>query len=577
MAIDITITDHRSRLARAMRRSFTDASECRKIRNNLYDIYRDADNPAFNISGDDSAELGTLVNLFQKFVRGHLLTLAYFAPKWDIKARTTVGRGLDSRMNSFMNRYTELIDFNDSQKQLALDSAFGWAVCKVNNGIAPKGIAAEVAPRVHRINPDLLIVDPTAPTVEECSYIGDIYLVPLNEAKTHPGFVPELAAKISEYRDNSDGTGKLPDGTSATENYAEPMTRLVDIYIRKAGKVYTWECPNDNFDHISSSPPLGERESKINPYTILSLLNMPGNLLEISRLRSLRGLHLLANEMLNKGVQQARASQRNPVGSMGASESMGAALSAGDNNPFYVENLKTDLGLYTIPGPDPSILTLGAQAAAMFSKEAGNLEVALGASAGADTARQTEALMGQISAAQSIDRQSFEEFLSKIGQKVMTLAFDNDTIELMSQERIPGTQIEYNRLWAGPSKMPRVTAVDNFHFSVTPFSTAFRTPQERVAQLNQATQLLLQLMMAKMQGAPLALGPIINSVAESFDLVPELLEWWSGQEPDAMERTMNTYQSMAEGAQGSDIRYQGQGQQQQQDAYAQPQTQGGIT
>jgi len=572
MAIDISIQDHRSRLSVALRKSFTDAAPCRTIRQNLYDIYRDESNPAFS-SLDGGDDLGTLLNLFQKFVRGHMLTLAYFNPKWDINARTAEGRGLDGRMNSFMNSYNEIIHFNKVQKQLALDSAFGWAVAKVSTGIAPKGIVAEVSPRVHRINPDMLIVDPTAASLEECSYVADMYLVPLNEAQNHKEFDPEEAAKLTEYRDNSDGTGKLADGTSATDSYAEPMVRLIDVYIEKAGMIYTWPCPSDNFDYVSSSPPLGKRESKINPYTILSLLNMPGHLVELARLRSLRGLHLLSNEMLMKGVKQARGSQRNPVGPLGSEQSMGAALSAGDNNPIYVENVQ-DLGLYQIPGPDPSILSLGMQGAALFSKEAGNLEVALGASTGADTARQTQALMGQISAAQSIDRQSFEAFLSEIGKKIMTLAFSNEAIELNSIVRIPGTKIEYNRLWAGPSKMPRVTGIDSFNFDVVPFSTAFRTPQERVGQLGQATQLLLQFMMAKMQGAPLALDAITQSVAKSFDLVPELLEWWDGKEPNAMERTTNTYQSMAQDAQGSDIRYQGQGQQPDE---APPQVQGGVT
>jgi len=565
MAIDITVPDHRNRLSKALKKSFTDAEKNRIIRKNLFDIYRDRANPAFEASiSPEAQELGTLVNLFQKFVRGHMLTLAYFSPKWDINARTMAGRGLDKRMQQFMGRYTELLNFNRIQKQLALDSAFGWAVAKVTNGIPPKGITAPMAPRVYRVDPDMLIVDPTAATIDECAYIGDVYLVPLNEAQAYPGFNEAKRAKLPEYRHStSSGANTLPDGSPAVEAYGEPMTRILDLYIPKMGAIYSWSAPNDTFAEVGSEMPMGVRVTPINPYEVLSLLDMPGNLLELSRLRSLRGLHLLSNEMLDKGIQQARGSQRNPVAPLGAQGNLDAAMQAGDNNPIYLDPSEQEkLDLYTIPGPDPSILQLGLTASKLFSSEAGNLEVALGASAGADTARQTEALLGQISASQSLDRRAFEEFLGRLAMKLMTLAFSNDALELQTRERVPGTTLEYSRKWQGPSQMPRVAEIDAFHFSVVPHSTAFRTPQERVGQLDQASQLILRWMMAKAQGAPIALDALMGSVSEAFDLVPELLEWWNGQEPTPAEKTANTYQSMASDPQGSDVRYQGANQQQ---------------
>jgi len=556
MAIDITIQDHKSRLSKALRQSFTEAASQRRVRRNLTDIYRDESKLAhtLDIAGGDS-DLGTLINHFQKFVRGHMLTLAYYSPKWAIDARTTDGRGLDKRMQAMLTRYSEILNFNMIQKQLALDSAFGWAVCKVDNGIPPKGITAPVAPRMYRIPPDMLIVDPSAAHIDECAYIADIYLVPLNEAQSHEGFIPEQAEKLTEYRDTtSTGISSLPDGQSAVEMYAEPMTRLIDVYIAKKGKIYTWPCPNDEFRNIGSEDPVGERDMPINPYTLLSLTQMPGQLLEISRLRSLRGLHLVSNEMLTKGIEQARASQRNPVAPLGAEQDMDTALTAGDNNPIFLED-KDKLGMFQIPGPDASILNLGNAAAKMFSSEAGNLEVALGASAGADTARQTEALIGQISASQSLDREAFEMFLGEIGRKLLNLAFDNDELELASIEKVPGTTIAFERLWVGPTKMPRMTTIDQFMFNVVPYSTSFRTPQESLGQLNQASGLVLQWMQAKQQGAPIELKAVMTSVGEAFDLVPQLQEWWNGKEPSTDEKAMQAYTSSAGPPQGSDINY----------------------
>lgn len=557
MAININIPDHRNRLSRALRKSFTDAAPSRRIRQNLLDIYRDKCNPAFESASNESEELGTLLNLFQKFVRGHLLTLAFNLPKWAINAKTMDGRGLDRKMQAFLGRYAEILNFNKVQKQLALDSAFGWAVCKVTDGIPPKGITAPVSPRLYRINPDMLIVDPQAATIDECSFVGDVYLVPLNEARSHPNFDLEQAAKLQEFRMNaSSAASYAPSGASNTDAFAEPMTRLLDVYIPKTGTIHTWPCPDDEFRHVKTEGPLGSRPSKINPYCLLNLLEMPGFLIELARLRSLRGLHLVANEMLDKGIQQARASQRNPVAPLGSEQDMATALQAGDNNPIYLED-KEQLGMFTIPGPDVSILNLGLSSAKLFSSEAGNLEVALGASAGADTARQTEALLGQISASQSLDRKAFEEFLAEIGRKMLVLAFENDDLEVETVERVPGTNISFSRLWAGPTKMPRMAKIDTFAFSIVPHSTAFRTPQERVKQLNEASQLIVQFMAAKAQGMPIAIDAVMRDVGDAFDLLPNLMEWWNGQEPTPQEQTASVYQSTAGPAQGSDIRYQG--------------------
>jgi len=139
MAIDITQVDHRSRLSRALRKSFTDAHSRRLFRANLVDIYKDDETNASYHLEEDREDLGTLINLFQKYVRGHLLSVAHNSPRWAVDARTTAGRGLDKRLQAFLTRYSEILNFNRIQKQLALDSAFGWAVAKIDSGLAPEG------------------------------------------------------------------------------------------------------------------------------------------------------------------------------------------------------------------------------------------------------------------------------------------------------------------------------------------------------------------------------------------------------------------------------------------------------
>lgn len=554
MAIDIQQPDHRSRLAKALRTAFSQQSDARLRRKNLIDIYKDSDKLADLFSYDSQYnDLGTLINHFQKFVRGHMIVCAYQNPKFSVKARTMAGRGLDTQIQTMLQAYLEILNFNTIQKRLALDSAFGWAIAKVTNGPPPKGITAPVAPRVYRINPDHFIVDPSASCFEEAAYSADVYLVPLNEAREYEGFDPELRAELSEYREQSSAPMVSTD-YSSEDIFAEPYTRLIDVYIPSQGKIYTWGANTDDFERIASQPSLQERQTPVNPYSIASMLDIPNQLSEIARLSSLRGLHLISNEFLIKGVEQGRASQRNPVAPLGSEQDMTTALGAGDNNPIFLED-PSKLGLYNLPGPDNSILGLSQMASSLFSQEAGNLEVALGQSAGASTARQTQSIMAQISASQSIDRTTFETFLSDIGKKLATLAFHSEVLQVETIQRIPGTTIEFPRRWAPPEFLPRTAAVDDFKFEVTPYSTTPRSPQERVNQLQTASQMLVQWFMAKAQGMPINIQAVMLSLGEAFDMVPELTEWWSGEEPTPQEKTAQIYQSMAPPPQGSEVNY----------------------
>ena len=187
----------------------------------------------------------------------------------------------------------------------------------------------------------------------------------------------------------------------------------------------------------------------------------------------------------------------------------------------------------------------------------------LGQTAGADTAKQTEALVTQISAAQSLDRAQFEIFMGEIGKRMATLAFEDEQLELEISERVPGTTFVVSNGWASPTDLPRQGSIDDYHFEIVPFSGAFRTPEERLGQLQTAAQQVIQWMVAKQQGLPINLGAIMEAYGESFDLIPNLSEWFTGDDPDQLPQGPQdkAYTSLAGPSEGSVIDYQGVGNQ----------------
>ncbi len=555
----------RSSLHTAIRENWESALSERRNREQLIEVYESRSESWREIINDldSSIEDKPLVNNFVQFVRGHILTLAFALPRWRVKARDPAGRGFDKRIQVLLSRLSELLGLRNLMRQWALDSAFGRAIAKTIDGVAPKGIAVKgsdvaVWPRTYRVPPPLFLYDRTAYSIFDSTFFGDLYLIPLREAKLYPGYSVEGRAVLSEWTETTDDS-TIPKGTD-TRHFVEPMVRLVDIYIPKEDKIYTWPCATDTFSEIAAMPPLAETPSIINPYSILQLTLVPEKPDDYALLETLLPLHLASNSLLKKALDQAKFSKRNPLAPRESEDDMDDVLNAPDNEGVLVES-PDKMGLYTLPGPDPSVVSLGSMMLGLFGQFGGNLEVALGQSAGADTARQTQALIGQLQALQSVSRTEFEVFLADIGKKLATLAFESKSLELNIGVQVPGTRVVANVGWSPSSTLARVGRISDYIFEIVPYSTGFRTPEQYIAQLDTASNLVQKWMMASINGFPVNMKAIMASIAEAFDAIVDLPDWWSGEEakPTPEQTADNVYQSMADNSPSRrEITYQGQ-------------------
>lgn len=553
MAIDFTNYDARSNLQRAVRDSYEHSADDRERRKALISIYRDRSiNP---LLANTSKRSRTLINTFQNYARGQQTVLAFNAPRWDVTARSGRAVNLAVRSKHLLNRMNDLLGMQSMMERWALDTVFGRAVAKVCVGIAPKGINVPYSPRAYRISPNYTILDPTASTLDECSFIADFYLVPLLEAINYQFYDPIERAALTEW--NETGTQSMvPEGLDS-DSFAEPMTRLIDVYLPSKGVIATWPCGNDQFYDLTREP-LMVRQTQINPYEICDMTLVPDEVAEFALLDTLRPIHEWINDAFVKATEQMRDSKRNPVAQAGFEHDLDAVLNKPDGEGVFLENMKA-IDLYTLPGPDPSVVQLGMLGLSLFSQFGGNLEVALGQSAGADTARQTQALLQQLGNVQGVIRMKFERFLSNIGKKLATLAFASESFALDIEVPVPGTSVSTNWGWAPPHLLPRTASIDDFNFSVVPYSTAFRSPEQKVSQTVQATQIATQLFTIASQGAPINLQAALTDLAEAFDLVTNLPAWWSGEavKPSPEQQAANTYATTAsQGPSERQISYQ---------------------
>ena len=549
MAIDFKNPEHRRKLQSAIKRSYEKGSGERERRADLKRIYEDRPLLA-DLFLDDKTKTAYL-NLFSMFVRGVEINFAYRAPKFSVNARTVQGKGFDKRAQAFLEQYNCMLNMASLIERWAVDCAFGRAVAKVVTSIAPKGITSPTAPRCFRINPDWYIPDRSAAHPEEMTYACDIYFVDLEEARKHPHFNEVRRKTLEPWATASGGTAFLGDN-SDKDLFATDQVRLIDVYIPTTGKIGTWPCSSDAFSEIANEEPLQELESSINPYKQCDLIFTPDSLAEISRLGQLRPLNMLANDLYTKVANQARHSKRNPLAKIGDEQEASALVDKPDNEVAFLNDTKA-VDMFVFPGPDGSVMGMANDAASKFSDGAGNLAVGLGVSPGASTARQTQALIGQINQAQAVDRMKYERFLSEIAKGILSLAFKDESLQLSYAQKVGGFWMNVG--WGPPHMLPRVGEVDDYMVEVVPYSTAFRGPQERLGQLKQASDLVFSAMQQQALGAPINLEAVITDCAESFDLIPNLIEWYSGEPPTPQDKAGQVYRSMAGPSQGSEVSY----------------------
>lgn len=575
MAMNLEDMNSRSYLARAIRRSYTEMSPDRIRRADLLRIYADRNRLASLFADDDDRK--AYLNLFALFVRGQEVTLSYRSPRFAVSARTAEGKGFDKKIEQFLEKYVDLLDFKTLVRQWAVDSAFGRVAAKVIQSIAPKGIYSPVAPRAFRLNPDHLIVDQSAASLENATYICDMYFVDLDEAKAHPYFDPEIRQTLAPWTlGNISGSEAFPYPTGDHQLFATLQTRLIDVYIPSLGIIATWPCPNDQFTHIANTKPLQVLPAKANPYVIHDPVTIPDCVEVLSRLGLLRPLNMLANDLFYKSARQARQQLRSIVAMQGDEQDVQTMLRNGDGEAAFLSNPQA-AGIFQVPGPDQGVLGMANMAADMFSNHAGNLQTALGIAPGAGTARQTQALLGQISQSQAVDRLKFEYFLAEVGKRLATLAFYDENLVFNFAQQVPGMKIWLNAGWGPPHVMGRIGEICDYSFEVVPYSTTYRGPEEKLKQLTMASQLIGQMMMMKAQGAPINMDAVIADIADSLDLIPNLQDWWSGQMPTPQQQGNQIYQSMAQPAQGTQISYQSNSGLGNPVSSAIPQNEGGMT
>jgi hypothetical protein len=542
--IDPSFAAHRQRLSKASDHWMREHEVYRADRRESVINFIGSKTFASTLTDKPADEKRMIGNLIQLAGQARVTQLAYNAPRFTIVSNNPRGDILAVRGEEFLNRYAPLIGIGNVARAIALDSFFGYGIVQVDQGILPYGVqrivGQQLGPMVQRISQDHFLFDGSASCWEDVGFVATLRCVPLDEARSFEPFLrsnPKLAEALQEFNmDNGRTDSRVHRSAGSPMRNAQAMTRLVSYYFPSTGVTAVWPANDHTFSAVSEEPLLISPWTghHTGPHAVLSDLDIPDNLIPVPQMESTKRLHFLFNELMEITSAQALEAKFNPTYEMGAQRDMERWKAAPDREPIPVSS-NAKLGGLEIPGPTQQQTAYQMGIYSMFKEFNGNLDDIAGLAPTAATAGQSRLIRSATSQRGAELRARMDRVMELVGRKLLHLAMNDQTFKFPMRRPIAGTRIMEDVSWLTPAEMPRGGTVDDFDIQVIPESMRFRSAEERLQQLNEATMQIAQAAGIAAQGVPLELSKFVETQARYRDL-PELREWFLALLPEQQNK-----------------------------------------
>lgn len=436
-----------------------------------------------------------------------------------------------SAMQSWCNRELERSGFETTLKRAVLDAFWSLGVIKV--ALATPGDAAASSwklkaghPFAQRVDFDDFAFDIKCRDLREAYWIAHRFRVPLDAAQAFYGKKANLEADIEplynlegDERINVMGKGTYGD----TEDYDDFVT-LWEVYDRRHKVIVTL---NDAYLGGAESQQAGDYRAKAlkvqrwlgpdeGPYHFLGFGTVPGNAMPVGPLQNIWDLHDATNRIFRKLIRQAERQkeitfyQSNP-------EDAERVKNAADGDFCKVENpqmiQKVEFG-----APNQQNWVLGNDLFRYASLLAGNLETAGGLAPQAKTAHQEAQLDRNSSGMLSDLAQTANNYTSKVLEAMCWYWHHHPSQMMTSEFALPGLpNISITRRVQPQQRF--AIPFEDMDIKVDPYSMTHKTPDQRLATLNQiVTQILIPMaQIAQSQGVAFNMKAYLQKVAELTD------------------------------------------------------------
>lgn len=373
-------------------------------------------------------------------------------------------------------------------------------------------------PWFNRVPRDHLILDMAVRELSKMRYCGHIYRADYEKVMDEPGYDKAAKQHLSPTSknaiDDADFAQEIATGGAVDDDELKPMLWLMDLWVVENKSVVTFALDVD-------APPLIEREwpgSQGGPYKFLGLGLVPDNIIPVSPASNLKGLHDLANRNYRKMERQADSQRTVNAYAPGGEEDAKRLRDAKDGEWVQVRNPK-DINQIAIGGVDPGLQAFQMTVGEQFNVMAGNVRAMGGLGQQAGTLGQEEIIQENVSRIEADMHLAVMKFADEVCTDLGYLMWHDNYMEIRASVQVPGSDIYVDSSWTPDY---RVGNFEDYGLDVIPYSTIFKTPQQKLNELFAVIERIAPIWpMFQASGATLDAQELVDQMADLLDR-PEL-------------------------------------------------------
>ena len=335
----------------------------------------------------------------------------------------------------------------------------------------------------------------------------------------------------------------------------EKRIQFVDFYFpSRSGRsvVATWPIRNGMISSVSDEPvnDFGYDGHWSGVYQNINHLYSPDEIVPIAQAESVKAMHFLFNDLLAATSEQARMAKINPLYAAGAEKDMQKIWREPDRHPVGVID-PTQFGALEIPGPSQSQTAYMLAMQQLFKQMVPQLDEPQRA----PTATQGQLVRETTNAIVAEARRKFNRALQMVGYKLGHMLLADEAMTLPNEIPLrPGSPISVDVTWRPNSQEPRPQRIDDFELSIEPYSTIYRSPEERAGTLMGLAGQIIQVMQARSMGAPINVEKVLDTLS-TYTGLPEIKEWFEEVDPLFQAQSQASRQSVRRPGTGEYVRH----------------------
>jgi hypothetical protein len=520
----------RNRLFRAMEWSYRQLEPWRNLVRGLVEEY------AGSGYGADSAKVKheILVNLMNQTVDAYTMSLVANRPRIIVTTKNDQLRPFAKQFEVATNNLIQEIELEFTLRQSVLNAFFCLGIIKVYMGNSAAVQLEEDlwmdpgTPYASSVSLDNWVHDMGVNQYSKIRYAGDWYRLPFSDLQNgafDQSVVENLAPTSKHSYDSGDNRlDQISIGSDVDQDEVEPMIDLMDVWIPKERRIYTFPMEparpfSGKFGPIAVMDWDGPEDG---PYHLLSFNDVPENIMPTSPASHLSGLARLANSVLRKQSRQAKRQKDvytyTPAGAEGAKK----IQRTDDGQWVEVDDVK-EIGVMKMGGVDSGNQAFFLSTVELYDRMAGNLKAMVGLGSQAATLGQEQLIHGAVSKKEAHMQYKVVEHTTSVIRDLGYLLWSDSAKVIPGKIQIPGAQgYAVDATWTPGD---REGDFYDYQLGIDVYSMPYQSPAQRAQTLNtligQIYAPLSQLLMQ--QGGTLDIRKITEIYSELLN-IPELKE-----------------------------------------------------